>query len=439
MAVKVVYPELARDRAFINRFRQEVAAARRVSGAYTAPVVDAGDGEPPWLATALVMGPSLDDAVDQQGPLAETAVWRLAAGLAEALAEVHACDLVHRDLKPSNVLLAADGPRVIDFGISRALDGTGMTGTGVLVGTPGFMSPEQASGVPVGPPSDVFSFGGVVAFAATGTGPFGDGNPVAMIYRVVHGEPTLSGLPAALADLVRRCLAKRPDKRATMPELMEIITANLAPMTSAMSFWPPALAGYIGAYQAHFTADTRAWSVPVPERATPEPALPSQVPPPEAPPSQAAPVQAAPVQVPPPEVSLDGPVTITSARPVVTPRPFSGPGSGPYATTPPMPPASGTPPSADQVPPYPYTPPPSRPPQEPVRQPSAAKGGGPRRRRGVLIAGIGIAAAVVAVPCWTSPTRRTRRRSTTTSSPRRTRPAPGARTRCGSWWTGRSG
>src|SRR5215469_3005757 len=128
MAVKVVYPELARDRAFINRFRQEVAAARRVSGAYTAPVVDAGDDEPPWLATTLVMGPSLDDTVDQQGPLAEIAVWRLA----EALAEVHACGLVHRDLKPSNVLLAADGPRVIDFGISRALDGTGMTGTGVL-------------------------------------------------------------------------------------------------------------------------------------------------------------------------------------------------------------------------------------------------------------------------------------------------------------------
>jgi len=403
MAVKVVYPELARDRAFIHRFRQEVAAARRVSGAYTAPVVDAGDDDPPWLATTLVMGPSLDDAVEQQGPLAEISVWRLAAGLAEALAEVHACGLVHRDLKPSNVLLAADGPRVIDFGISRALDGTGMTGTGVLVGTPGFMSPEQASGVPVSPASDVFSFVGVVAFAAMGTGPFGDGNPVAMIYRVVHGEPTLSGLSAPLTDLVGRCLAKRPDDRASMSELMEIITANLAPVTSATSFWPPALADFIGAYQARFTADTRAWSVPVPERAAPQPRTPEPAAPePAAPPVQAPPVQALPAQPPqappvqappaqPPQASLDGPATITSAR----------------AATPPMPPAPVTPPPAAEAPPYPYTPPPYpytpppfQPPQEPAREPSAAPGGipgrPPRRRRGVLIAGIGTAAAVVA-------------------------------------------
>jgi len=189
MAVKVVHPELARDHAFLSRFRQEVAAARKVSGAYTAAVVDAGDGDLPWLATTLVVGPSLADAVEPLGPLPEVSVWRLAAGLAEALAEVHFCGLIHRDLKPSNVLLAADGPRVIDFGISRALDGTGMTGTGMLVGTPSFMSPEQASGTPVGPASDVFSFGGVLAFAATGHGPFGDGSPVALIYRVVHWCP----------------------------------------------------------------------------------------------------------------------------------------------------------------------------------------------------------------------------------------------------------
>ena len=211
----------------------------------------------PWFATTLVAGPSLADTFEQHGPLPEISVWRLAAGLAEALAEVHSHGLVHRDLKPSNVLLAVDGPRVIDFGISRALDGTSLTGTGMIVGTPAFMSPEQATGTPVGPATDVFSFGGVVTFAATGSGPFGDGNPVAMIYRVVHGEPMLDGLPAALAGLVTRCLVKRPDDRATLTELMEIITANLAPVTSATSFWPEALADFIGSYQARFTADTR--------------------------------------------------------------------------------------------------------------------------------------------------------------------------------------
>jgi peptide/nickel transport system substrate-binding protein len=272
VAVKLVHPELARDQAFLSRFKHEVANARRVSGAYTAPVVDAGDGELPWFATALVVGPSLADTVERLGPLPEVAVWRLAAGLAEALADVHLCGLIHRDLKPSNVLLAADGPRVIDFGISRALDGTamtGMTGTGMLIGTPGFMSPEQASGAKVEPASDVFSFGGVLAFAATGRGPFGDSNPVVMLYRVVHNEPTLTGLPPSLARLVGRCLVKRPEERATLGELMEIITANLTPVTSATVFWPGALAHFIESYQAIFAADTRAWSPGAPVQAEP--------------------------------------------------------------------------------------------------------------------------------------------------------------------------
>jgi serine/threonine protein kinase len=277
MAVKVVHRDLARDQAFLHRFRQEVAAARKVSGAYTAPVVDAGYGDLPWLATTLVVGPSLADAVAQQGPLPEAAVWRLAAGLAEALAEVHSCGLVHRDLKPSNVLLAADGPRVIDFGISRALDGTAITGTGMLIGTPAFMSPEQASGAPVGPASDVFSFGGVLTFAATGSGPFGDGNPVAMMYRVVHGEPGLAMLPGALAELVSRCLAKRPEDRATLAELMEVITAKLAPAEVAMSFWPQGLADFIGSYQARLSSGMESLPPLVPEEARPEPPAPEQV------------------------------------------------------------------------------------------------------------------------------------------------------------------
>jgi peptide/nickel transport system substrate-binding protein len=382
IAVKVVYQELARDRAFINRFRQEVAAARRVSGAYTAAVVDAGDGDPPWLATTLVMGPSLDDAVEQQGLLPEVSVWRLAAGLAEALAEVHSCGLVHRDLKPSNVLLAVDGPRVIDFGISRALDGTAMTGTGIVVGTPGFMSPEQATGLPVGPASDVFSFGGVVTFAATGSGAFGQGNPAAMLYRVVHGEPLLSGLPPALADLVRHCLAKRPDDRATLPELMEIITANLTPVTSATSFWPPALARFIEAYQARFTADTPGWSAPVtPAPPMPVPDRPTPVPEPSEPPTPVPPPAAWPPTVTSQQLA-PGPPAVTpppaTGRPAVTPPPFPGP---PMATPPfPGPPMATA--AGGEAPPLPYIPPASPP-------------GRPPRRRATLIAGIGAAAAAV--------------------------------------------
>ena len=257
VAVKVIRPELGRDLSFRNRFRQEVAAARRVGGGYTAPVVDASgdDDDPSWLATTLVAGPSLAEAVEARGPLAEVAIWRLAAGLVEALTAVHAAGLVHRDLKPSNVMLAPDGPRVIDFGISRALEGTALTGTGMVVGTPGFMSPEQAEGAPVGPPSDVFSLGGVLCFAATGAAPFGEGGAVAMIYRIVHTEPALGALTGPLREMLARCLSKRPGDRPGLARLMEVITAHLAPMTSAVSFWPAGLAELVGSYQARFVTD----------------------------------------------------------------------------------------------------------------------------------------------------------------------------------------
>ena len=250
VAVKVIRPELARDQGFIRRFRREVAAARLVNGLYTATVVDASDGaQAPWLATAFVPGPSLADAVEMHGPLAEDPLWRLAAGLAEALVAVHACGLVHRDLKPANVLLAADGPRVIDFGISLALEGTALTGTGLTVGTPGFMSPEQADGERAGPASDVFSLGSVLAYAATGTGPFGDGQPASVIYRVVHAEPELAGVPGQLRDLIARCLAKDPAQRPALAELMDS-AAQQAPAGSVMSFWPPGLSEFIASYLA---------------------------------------------------------------------------------------------------------------------------------------------------------------------------------------------
>ena len=252
VAIKVVHPELARDPEFLRRFRQEVAAARAVSGMYTAPVVGSGvDDDPPWLATAYVPGPPLADVVSRHGPLAEAAVWRLAAGLADALRAVHGCGLVHRDLKPGNVLLAADGPHVIDFGISRAFEGTQLTSAGMVVGTPGYMSPEQAEGQQAGPPSDVFSLGCVLAYAATGNAPFGGGSAASILYRVVTAEPDMSGIPANLRQVIAACLSKDAAQRVGLNQLIAMISALGPPMPTAIgAFWPEPLAGLIAADQA---------------------------------------------------------------------------------------------------------------------------------------------------------------------------------------------
>ena len=229
VAVKVIRAELAADGGFRSRFAREVRAARSVSGMFTAPVVDADPGgQPPWLATAYVPGPTLAEAVAERGPLRPEVVVTLGAGLAEALAAIHTAGLVHRDLKPSNVLLAADGPRVIDFGIARAADATALTLTGTVMGSPGYLSPEQADGHPVGPPGDVFSLGAVLAFAATGAGPFGDGPAAALAFRVVHAEPDLSAVPARLRPLIARCLAKNPADRPTPTELLTALNAGQA-------------------------------------------------------------------------------------------------------------------------------------------------------------------------------------------------------------------
>ncbi|MFE6307622.1 tetratricopeptide repeat protein [Nocardiopsis sp. NPDC057823] len=226
VAVKVVRPELAEDAGFRRRFAAEVAAARKVGGLYTAPVVDAAtDADPPWMATAYIPGPSLDRAVHEQGPLPPEAVAALGAGLAEGLSAVHAQGVVHRDLKPGNVLLAEDGPRLIDFGIARALDSTSHTHSSAVLGTAAFMSPEQARAQEVGPASDVFSLGCVLAFAATGASPFGDGPVHAVVFRIVYEEPDLSALPGPLAALVADCLAKDP---AARPGLDRVLSA-LAP------------------------------------------------------------------------------------------------------------------------------------------------------------------------------------------------------------------
>ncbi|MEU6881420.1 protein kinase [Streptomyces sp. NPDC046712] len=226
VAVKVIRPELADDPDFRERFRQEVTNARRVQGVYTAPVLDSDtDGRTPWLATAYVPGPSLADAVKKHGPLPMSTVLLLTAGVAEALQDIHRAGIVHRDLKPSNVLLALDGPRVIDFGVARAADATALTHSGSAIGTPAFMAPEQALGGEITGAADVFALGQIAAFAATGVGAFGDGPSHGVLYRIVHEEPQLGELPAEITELVAGCLRKVATERLTPADVIRLCAA----------------------------------------------------------------------------------------------------------------------------------------------------------------------------------------------------------------------
>jgi eukaryotic-like serine/threonine-protein kinase len=248
VAIKLIRPELAEERGFRSRFASEISAARNVSGIYTAAVVDAdSEAELPWMATVYVPGPSLTDAVEDNGPLPVESVLALAAGLAEALQAIHRAGLVHRDLKPSNVLLATDGPRVIDFGISLALERSMMTATGMVMGSPGFMSPEQARGQrEVGAPTDMFSFGAVLAFAATGNSPFGVGPTPALLYRVVNESPDLEAVPARLSPLIEQCLAKDPAARPTPADVLSALSDDVEVLTG--DWLPPAIAESMSHY-----------------------------------------------------------------------------------------------------------------------------------------------------------------------------------------------
>ena len=221
VAVKVVHAQYALDEEFRARFRQEIAAARRVSGAFTAPVVDADpDAELPWMATLYVPGRTLAEVIDRDGPLGGQALRTLALGLVEALRDIHQAGVVHRDLKPSNVLLAEDGPRVIDFGISRAADNQALTVTGRLIGTPPFMSPEQfAAPRDVTPASDVFSLGSLLVYAATGSRPFDGASPYLTGYQVMYEQPRLDGVPEPLRTIAERCLDKEATARPQLAEL----------------------------------------------------------------------------------------------------------------------------------------------------------------------------------------------------------------------------
>ncbi|WP_326767122.1 serine/threonine protein kinase [Streptomyces sp. NBC_01591] len=240
VAVKVVHPHFALDEQFRARFRREVDAARRIGAQWTAPVLDADPDAPiPWVATGYVAGPPLSAAVAEYGLLPENAVRTLGAGLGEALAAVHEQGLIHRDVKPSNVLLALDGPRLIDFGIAHAIGATAsLTSTGVSVGSPGYMAPEQIRGVDISGAADVFSLGAVLAYAATGTAPFLGDSSAVLLYKVVHEEPELGELEGDLREIVAGCLAKEPEDRPTPMELARRLAPGGAAALVAAGWLP---------------------------------------------------------------------------------------------------------------------------------------------------------------------------------------------------------
>ncbi|MFF8512439.1 serine/threonine-protein kinase [Streptomyces sp. NPDC015492] len=220
VALKVIRPDLAEDQEFRSRFAREVSAARRIRGGCTARLVAADlEAERPWFATQYVPGPSLHDRVAEEGSLRAADVASIGAALSEGLVAVHEAGVVHRDLKPSNILLSPKGPRIIDFGIAWATGASTLTHVGTAVGSPGFLAPEQVRGAAVTPATDVFSLGATLAYAAMGDSPFGHGSSEVMLYRVVHEEPQLQGVPDALAPLVRACLAKDPEDRPSTLQL----------------------------------------------------------------------------------------------------------------------------------------------------------------------------------------------------------------------------
>ncbi|MFD7960653.1 serine/threonine-protein kinase [Streptomyces zaomyceticus] len=220
VALKVIRPDLAEDQEFRSRFAREVSAARRIRGGCTARLVAADlEAERPWFATQYVPGPSLHDRVAEEGALRAADVASIGAALSEGLVAVHEAGVVHRDLKPSNILLSPKGPRIIDFGIAWATGASTLTHVGTAVGSPGFLAPEQVRGAAVTPATDVFSLGATLAYAAMADSPFGHGSSEVMLYRVVHEEPQLHGVPDALAPLVRACLAKDPEDRPSTLQL----------------------------------------------------------------------------------------------------------------------------------------------------------------------------------------------------------------------------
>jgi len=225
VAVKVLRPELAGDQEFRRRFGREVAALVQVKGVCTVRVIEAdSQSATPFVVTEYAQGPSLSEHIDKHGSVRPDLLYGLATGLAEALAVIHAAGIMHRDLKPSNIILTDAGPKVIDFGIARRQDTTAMTKTGMMIGSLGFMAPEQISGHP-GPEADIFAWGVTVAYAATGRSPFGAGNTHSILYRIMYGDPDISAVPDALRPLVEAALAKDPHSRPTAQQLLDRLTS----------------------------------------------------------------------------------------------------------------------------------------------------------------------------------------------------------------------
>lgn len=250
VAVKVLRGELADDRQFRARFAQEVRSARRVRGKGIAALVDAdSDAETPWLATEYIAGPTLADAIELYGPLPVSSVLVLMAGIADALSAIHQSGIVHRDLKPPNVVLGADGLRVIDFGIARAADATPLTLTGMLVGSPQYVAPEQALGLPPSPAGDIFSLGALAHYAATGRPAYGEGPRIAVLYRIVNERPDLAGCPRQIRSLIDSCLARDPADRPTTAEIVELCTPPEDPPDTASDWLPPTVVFAIDAYR----------------------------------------------------------------------------------------------------------------------------------------------------------------------------------------------
>jgi serine/threonine protein kinase/Tol biopolymer transport system component len=330
VAVKVVRPELSTEPGFRRRFADEIAAARRVGGFHTAPVVDADPhGEPAWLVTAFVPGPTLQAVLAGVGVLPVDTLTVLAAGLAEALEAIHRAGVIHRDLKPANIIVAEDGPRVIDFGIARALDGTALTQTGLQIGTPGFLAPEQLTGGTVTAAVDMFALG-IVLSQAAGAAPFGDGPSAARHYRVVHEQPDLAGVPAQLRAAIAACLSKDALSRPSPADFLAGLTVRRFPdgdwlPAEATALLPRAAEGDYGAPGPSTPPlDPPSSPAPRPDPAGPDPAGFDRVPD-SSPSSAAGPAHPRTVKVPPlpdggdatgPDMS--GPVTAVSPPPGAT-------------------------------------------------------------------------------------------------------------------------